>query len=60
MSEGPSISGAFYVSDVVLEQFRNGRGMTIDLPLEQGRDLMTTDMRGTGAARLAILERCGL
>lgn len=58
--EGSSISGRFHVSDIVLEEFRNARSLEIDVPLQQGRDLMTTDMKGSGAARLAILERCGL
>ncbi|MFS4437621.1 hypothetical protein ACMA5I_05345 [Paracoccaceae bacterium GXU_MW_L88] len=59
VKEGPGLRGPFYTSDVVLEQFQNGARMVVDSPMTR-RMFIDTDMRGTGAARLAFLEQCGI
>lgn len=57
--EGPKLSGELIVSDFNLDFFRYGQRFVIDSP--QTRTVfLEGDMRGTGAARLAFLERCGL
>jgi hypothetical protein len=45
--------GTFFVSDIVLGQFQNGRRLEIT---SDGKPILETDMKGTGAARLAFLE----
>ncbi|MEO1492979.1 MAG: hypothetical protein AAFV19_12575 [Pseudomonadota bacterium] len=57
--EGPALSGVLYVSDFNLEFFRNGRSFQLDAPLT-GEVFLKGNMKGTGAARLAFLERCGV
>ncbi|MGB3244469.1 MAG: hypothetical protein WBB25_08040 [Sulfitobacter sp.] len=58
--EGPSISGTFYVSDFVMDFYQNAVSYVVDMPSRGGEDLMRGNMRGSGAARLAFLEQCGL
>ena len=60
LMEGPSVSGTFYVLDFVLNFFRNAESYVVDLPSRGGEALMSGNMRGSGAARLAFLEQCGL
>lgn len=50
--------GRFLVSDTVLEQFRQGSGMS--LTAARGGDIATFDMKGTGKARGHIKQACGL
>ncbi|MEM9011949.1 MAG: hypothetical protein AAGE18_12030 [Pseudomonadota bacterium] len=59
VQEGPVLSGPLYVSDFNLEFFRNGTSFRLDAPLTR-KVFMEGDMRGTGAARLAFLEQCGI
>ncbi|MCU9848031.1 hypothetical protein OEZ60_08430 [Defluviimonas sp. WL0024] len=56
---GPSLIGRFYVSAEILDHFQNGTAMIIDSALPR-QEFLRTDMKGTGAARLAFRERCGL
>ena len=58
--EDASISGIYYVSDFTLDFFRNGRSYEVDIPTRGGEKLMQGNMKGSGAARLAFLEQCGL
>lgn len=57
--EGPVLSGSLIVSDFNLDFFHNGQQFRIDAP-GTGTVFLEGDMRGTGAARLAFLERCGI
>ncbi len=57
--DGAGLSGALAVSEFNLDFFRNARSFELDSP--QTREVfLAGDMAGTGAARLAFLERCGL
>lgn len=57
--EGGVLSGQFIPNGVTMDFFRNGTKFEVDSP--QTRTMfISTDMRGTGAARLAILEQCGI
>ncbi len=59
MQEGPSMSGRLVVSDFNLEFFRNAASFELDSP--QTRQMfLSGNANGTGAARLAFLERCEL
>ena len=59
VKENAGISGELVVSDFNLEFFRNAQSFELDSP--QTRQIfLSGDMRGTGAARLAFLEQCGL
>lgn len=57
--EGPSLSGQVVVSDFNLEFFRQGQSFQLDAP-QTGTVFLEGNMNGTGAARLAFLERCGI
>ncbi len=57
--EGPSLSGTPLLSDFSLEFFRNGVSFRVDAP-RTGTVFVEGDLRGSGAARLAFRERCGL
>ena len=57
--EDGALIGTFAVSSTVMEEFRTGTRMEIDMPTRQGEDIAVVDMVGTGAARLAMQERCG-
>ena len=59
VQEGPGLSGQLLVSDFNLEFFRNAQSFDLDSPLTR-QVFLSGDMRGTGAARLAFLEQCGL
>ncbi|SMX41587.1 hypothetical protein [Actibacterium lipolyticum] len=59
VQEGAGISGALLVSDFNLEFFRNAQSFELDSP-QTRQVFLSGDMRGTGAARLAFLEQCGL
>ena len=59
VQEGPGISGPLVVSDFNLEFFRNAESFELDSP-QTRKVFMAGDMRGTGAARLAFLEQCGI
>lgn len=59
VQEGPALSGTLIVSDFNLDFFRNGQSFRIDAPLT-GTVFLEGNMYGTGAARLAFLERCGI
>ena len=57
--EGPALSGMLVVSDFNLEFFRNGSSFEIDSP-QTRTTFAKGNLRGSGAARLAILEQCGI
>ena len=57
--EGGALSGDLIVSDVNLEFFRNGVSFEVDSP-QIRKTFATGNMRGSGAARLAIKEQCGI
>ncbi|UWQ20808.1 hypothetical protein [Jannaschia sp. W003] len=59
VQEGPGVSGPLVVSGQNLELFRNASRFELDSP-QTRRTFLAGDMRGTGAARLAFLERCGI
>ena len=50
--------GRFLVSDIVMEQFRNGSSMS--LTTSQGNTLAKFSMKGTGKARGHFRQSCGL
>lgn len=57
--EDGALSGDLIVSDFNLEFFRNGTRFEVDSP--QTRKVFAKgNMKGSGAARLAILEQCGI
>lgn len=58
IQEGPATSGKWVVSDLVLDQFRNASSIEVTVA-QTGQRMIMVDARGTGAARLAFLERCG-
>ena len=58
-SDGRALAGTWFTSELVMEQFRTGSRMEIDMPTRNGEAIAVVNMRGTGAARLAFLERCG-
>jgi len=57
--EGAALYGPWLVSDLVLDQFRQGSALEIDMPSRGGEDIASVGMAGTGAARIAMQERCG-
>jgi hypothetical protein len=59
VQEGPALAGELIVSDFNLDFFRSGERFVIDSPLTR-TVFLEGDMRGTGAARLAFIERCGV
>ena len=58
--EGPSLSGLFEVSSYTLDFFGNAKSMSIVDTSGSRRVLFESDMKGTGAARIAFRERCGV
>ena len=59
VQEGPVLSGRLFVSDFNLDFFRSGK--SFELTLGGSPDvLMRGNMKGTGAARLAFKEQCGI
>ncbi|PRY26020.1 hypothetical protein CLV78_101113 [Aliiruegeria haliotis] len=58
-ASGATLSGRVVVSDFNLDFFRHGKGFRLDAP-QTGTVFMEGDMKGTGAARLAFLEQCGI
>lgn len=58
-SEGPALTGPVVVSDFNLDFFRHGQSFRLDAP-QTGTVFLEGNMKGTGAARLAFLERCGI
>lgn len=59
VQQGNSLTGELYVSDFQLNFFRQGKTFEIDAP-GQRRQFLDGDMKGSGAARLAFLEQCGI
>lgn len=57
--EGPTLTGRLRVSDFNLDFFRRGQSFQLTAPV-QGLSFMEGGMKGTGAARLAFLEQCGI
>lgn len=57
--DGPSLTGALVVSDFNLGFFKNGKSFQLDAPVAR-IDFLKGDMIGTGAARLAFDEQCGV
>lgn len=51
--------GSFPVRPDWLAAFKDGRQMTISRG-DTGRQLLRSDMKGTGAARILFAERCGV
>ena len=58
VQEGAATSGTWFVSDLVLDRFRNASSIEVTVA-QTGERMIMADARGTGAARLAFLERCG-
>ena len=57
-NHGHVVSGDWIVSEEVLMEFQQGVSMEVAL---NGRNtILKTHMNGTGAARLAFKERCGI
>lgn len=54
-----ALTGKFFVSDLILNNFGNAAKMEMTIA-GTGTRILVSDMKGTGAARLAILERCGM
>ncbi|EKE43709.1 hypothetical protein OCGS_2043 [Oceaniovalibus guishaninsula JLT2003] len=57
--EGAALSGAFVPNGVTMDFFRNGIRFEVDSP-QTRTTFAATDMKGSGAARLAFLEQCGI
>lgn len=57
--EGPALSGVAFVSSFNLGFFGNAEHMLIT-EAASGRRLFESSMKGTGAARIAFSERCGI
>lgn len=58
--DGTGLGGTLTATSIVMDQFRQGTQLEIDMPTRGGEDLAVVDMTGTGAARIAMQERCGL
>ncbi|CAM4290461.1 hypothetical protein VRRI112168_19250 [Vreelandella rituensis] len=56
---GLSLIGTLHVSDFNLGFFQNAQRFQLDAP-SAGVDFLEGDMIGTGAARLAFKEQCGI
>lgn len=59
MGEGPSLNGQFPPTARTMQAFANGAMLRITRT-ETGQLLFESDMKGTGAARIAFAERCNL
>ncbi|MEM7505972.1 MAG: hypothetical protein AAF415_04445 [Pseudomonadota bacterium] len=57
--EGPALSGRFTVSDFNLGFYKDGQNFQLDSP-QTGKIFLKGGMKGTGAARLAFQEQCGI
>ena len=57
--EGAALSGEFVPNGWTMDFFRNGVRLKVDSPGTR-QTFVSTDMSGTGAARLAFLEQCGI
>lgn len=57
--EGPSLTGRIAFSSQTLDFFGNAESLEVE-DIAGRRTLMRSDMRGTGAARIAFRERCGI
>ncbi|MFV0299393.1 MAG: hypothetical protein ACK5IP_00640 [Paracoccus sp. (in: a-proteobacteria)] len=57
--EGPALAGTIPVSSLTLDHFGNGETLVLAAPTGD-KEWLRTDMKGTGAARIAFRERCGL
>lgn len=57
--EDAALSGALVPNGTTMEFFRNGTRLSIDSP-QTRTTFVETGMSGTGAARLAFLEQCGI
>lgn len=57
--EGPALTGRLIVSEFNLDFFRYGQTFVLDAP-GKGLVFMEGGMKGTGAARLAFKEQCGI
>lgn len=57
--EGPALTGEIVVSSQTLDNFGNGIQLSLSNPMTR-KLWLETQMNGTGAARLAFRERCGL
>lgn len=57
--EGPQLTGPAYVSDFNLGFFANAESLEVT-EATTGELLFRSDMKGTGAARIAFKERCGI
>ena len=59
IAEGPVLSGAAIVSDFNLGFFANAESLEVTVA-NTGQLLFRSGMKGTGAARIAFKERCGI
>lgn len=57
--EGPSLTGPVRATAQMLDAFGNGESLTLEDPARR-RVLFRSEMKGTGAARIAFRERCGI
>lgn len=57
--EGPALSGPIAFSSQTLDFFGNGASFGITT-FPESRKIFESDMKGTGAARIAFRERCGI
>lgn len=58
-AEGPALSGRIAVSRQTLDFFRDAERLEVE-DIRARRVLFRSGMKGTGAARIAFAERCGL
>ncbi|MDP5306018.1 hypothetical protein [Paracoccus spongiarum] len=57
--EGPSLTGRIAFSARTLDFFGNAESLEVE-DIFGRRTLLRSDMKGTGAARIAFRERCGI
>ena len=57
--EGPSLTGPVAISAQMLDVFRNAESLEVE-DIARQRIMFRSDMKGTGAARIAFQERCGI
>lgn len=58
-TEGPSLTGPVDISAQMLDVFGNAESLEVE-DIARQRVMFRSDMKGTGAARIAFQERCGI